>query len=186
METNQQFIQKVIEYADPRWPDIEPFFHVLEHSEQSYVSSLEGSHKIIWIFKDWVENNGGWKDIQRCDSRYTEGVIHRWLQLGAKTYLEDQNLDMSCESNIGVGQEDIKISRGNDKTIVEVKLSSNPDCKHGYQKQLPRYAEAEHTKNMVFVLVLVDDNEWEIVKRTENDPDIVIINARTQKSASKV
>lgn len=181
-----QVITEAIKYADFIWPDIEPFFHVLEHGDISYVSSLEGAHKILWIFKDWVENNGGWRTIQSSESRQKEAVIHQLIFLGSKTYIEDQNLDMSCESNIGVGHEDIKISRGNDKTVIEVKLSSNPGCKHGYEKQLPRYAEAEHTKNMVFVLVLVDDNEWEITKSTEDDPDIVIINARIQKSASKV
>lgn len=167
------------------WQEMEGFFHVLEHGDIHYISSLEGAHKIIWIFKDWVENNGGWKDIQNCSSRYREEAIHRWIQLGAKTYLEDQNLDMSCETNVGVGREDIKISRGNDKTIIEVKLSNNSDCKHGYEKQLPRYAEAEHTKNMIFVLICVDDREFDLSKRTEGNPDVVVINARQQKSASK-
>ncbi len=182
---NEKVINEAITYADRLWPGIEGFFHVMEHSQQPYVSSFEGAHKIIWIFKDWVENNGGWKDIQDCDSRYKEGAIHRWIQLGAKTYLEDHNLDMSCEANMGVGQEDIKISRGNDKTIIEVKLSSNSDCKHGYEKQLPRYAEAEHTKNMIFVLVYVDDRNWRIVKNSEYKPDIVSIDARPKKPASK-
>lgn len=182
---NQKVINEAITYADSLWPSIEGFFHVMKHSQQVCVSSLEGAHEIIWIFKDWVENNGGWKDIQNCDSRYTEGTIHRWIHLGAKTYLEDQNLDMSCEANMGVGQEDIKISRGNDKTIIEVKLSNNPKCKHGYEKQLPRYAEAEHTKNMIFVLVKVDDRNCEFVKKSNNKPDFVLIDARPQRSASK-
>lgn len=183
---NQQIITGAIAYADWLWPNIEGFFHVLEHAEPSYVSSIEGAHKIISIFKDWVENNGGWKDIQDCSSRYTEGAIHRWIQLGAKTYIDDHNLDMSFENNIGVGQEDIKISRGNDKTIIEVKLSSNQDCIHGYERQLPRYAEAEHTKNMIFVLVRVDDKEWNIAKISDNDPELIVIDSRRKKSASKI
>ncbi len=159
---------------------------MLEHSEQAYVSSFEGACKIIWIFKDWVENNGVWKIILSCDTRIKEAVVHQLMFLGAKNYIEDQNLDMSCESNVGVGQEDIKISRRNDKTFIEVKLSSNPDCKHGYEKQLPRYAEAEHTKNMIFVLICVDDKEWKLNKRTDSEPDIVMIDARQQKSASRL
>ena len=182
---NEEVINEAITYADSLWPSIEGFFHVLAHSQQVCVSSREGAQEIIWIFKDWVENNGGWRVIQECDSRYKEDVIHRLMQLGGKTYLESQNLDMSCEANMGVGQEDIKISRGNDKTIIEVKLSSNSDCKHGYEKQLPRYAEAEHTKNMIFVLVYVDDRNWRIVKNSEYKPDIVSIDARPKKPASK-
>ena len=183
---NEQIVKEAVEYADQLWPSIEGFFHVLEHSEPGNVSSFEGAHKIIWIFKDWVENNGGWKIILSCDSRIKEAFVHQLMFLGAKAYIEDQNLDMSCENNIGVGQEDIKISRGNDKTIIEVKLSSNPDCKHGYEKQLPRYAEAEHTHNMIFVFICVDDRKWEFDKGTDDDPDIVVINAREQKTASKV
>ena len=183
---NEQIINEAIAYAEWLWPGIEGFFHVLEHSKQGYVSSLEGARKIIWIFKDWVENNGGWKDIQSCDSQHTECAIHRWIQLGAKTYIADHDLDMSCENNIGVGQEDIKISRGNDKTIIEVKLSSNSGCVHGYKTQLPRYAEAEHIKNMIFVLVRVDDKDWNLAKTSGDGPDLIVIDSRPQKSASKI
>lgn len=179
-------IQEAIAYADKVWPQIEGFFHYLSHSDSADISSFDGANKIIETFKDWVENNGGWKDIQECDSRNKEVTIHRWMHLSAKIYLEDQNLDMSCESNIGVGQEDIKISRGNDKTIIEVKLSRNSDCKNGYEKQLPRYAEAEHTNKMIFVLIMVDDRSWDISKRRDSDPEIVIIDARPKQSASKL
>lgn len=172
------------DFADKIWPNIEGFYHVLEHSDHRYVSSLEGARKVIWIFKDWVENNGGWKYIQACDSRLKEQAIHHWIFLGAKTYIDDQNLDMNCEVNNGVGQEDIKISRGKDKTIIEIKVSSNPDCKHGYEKQLPRYAVAEHTKNMIFLLVMVDDKEWNF--SGNNGSEVVVIDARPQRSASKI
>ncbi len=186
MNDHLNTIQEAIEYADNIWPQIEGFFHFLSHSDSSEISSFAGANKIIETFKDWVENNGGWKDIQECDSQNKEVTIHRWMHLGAKAFLEDRNLDMNCESNIGVGHEDIKISRGNDKTIIEVKLSSNPDCKRGFEKQLPRYAEAEHTKQMIFVLILVDDKEWDIMKRQDSDPEMVIIDARPKKSASKL
>ena len=182
----QKIISEANVYADSLWLNIESFFHVLEHSDSSHVSSLEGAQKIIFIFKDWVENNGGWRDIQACENRLKEAAIHRWMFLGAKAYIEDQNLDMSCENNIGVGQEDIKISRGNDKTVIEVKLSSNPDCKHGYEVQLPRYAEAEHTKNMIFVLIKVDNKVHGISRESIDMPEINVIDARPQRSASKI
>ena len=172
-------------YVNSVWKELEGFFHVLVHGDVQFVSSLDGAHRIIWIFKDWVENNGGWKDIQEARSTNREAAIHRWIHLGAKTYLEDQNLDMSCEANHGVGQEDFKISRGSDKTIIEVKLSSNADCKHGYEIQLPRYAESEHTENMIFVLVKVDSRNWNF-NNTGKSPMVVVIDARPQKSASLI
>ena len=176
-------IQDAITYANQIWPEIEGCFVSLSHGESHYVSSIEGAKEILWIFSDWVENNGGWKIIQACDSSGREATIHQLIFLGAKKYIENQNLDMNCESNIGVGREDIKICRGNDKTVIEVKLSTNPDCKHGYEEQLPRYAEAEHTDNMIFVLVRVDDKVIEIQER--NKPELKIIDARPQKTASK-
>lgn len=177
-------LQEAIDYVNITWPDIEGFFNVLQHSDPSYVSSLEGARDIIWAFKDWVENNGGWELIQNANPRIREHVIHKYIYLAAKMYLESQNLDMNCENNIGVGQEDLKISRGNDKTIIEVKLSSNPHCKDGYEKQLPRYAEAEHTKNMIFVLIILDDKIPQI--QIQDSPEYKTIDARVQKSASKL
>jgi len=183
--TSEQ-IREAIEYADRLWPTIEGCFHVLIHSDSSLISSVDGAKEILWIFKDWVENNGGWRDIQNAPSGGREAAIHRLIFLGAKTFTADHNLDMNCEPNNGVGQEDIKISRGNDKTVIEVKLSSNPGCLHGYEVQLPRYSEAEHTKNMIFVLVRVDDREWDLGQRNDNAPDVVMIDARKQVSASKL
>lgn len=169
-------------YVDSIWPRLESSFHVISHSESK--TSLEGARDILWIFKDWVENNGGWKDVQNVESSVKEKTIQRLIFLGAKTYLIDQNLDMICEGNIGVGQEDFKISRGNDKTVIEVKVTSNPRCRHGYEKQLPRYAEAEHTNNMIFCLIdLEDEGVVEEIKGLQG-PELYVIDATPKKSAS--
>lgn len=157
------------------------------------MTSYQGAIDILGLFKDWVENNGGWRDVQNADSSIKEAAIHRLIFLGGKLYLEDKNLDIACENNIGVGQEDIKISRGTDKTIIEVKLTSNSTCKHGFEKQLPRYAEAEHTDNMFFCLV--DIGEQKVVEEMKKlrdkgieegrpVPDLMVIDAKSQKSAS--
>ena len=126
--------QEADRYAKSIWPKVEVFYNILSHPDPSLISSHQGAMDALWIFKDWVENNGGWKDIQDVPSRIKEGTIQRMIFLGAKRLLQDNNLDMSCENNIGVGQEDFKICRGNDKTVIEVKLTSNPGCKHGFEK----------------------------------------------------
>ena len=176
---------KADHYVEAIWHRMEGFFHVLSHSET--ISSRQGAIDILLIFKDWVENNGGWKDIQAAESSFREETIHRLIYLGAKTYLTDKNLDLTLEGNIGVGREDIKISRGNDKTIIEVKLTSNPNCRHGFEKQLPRYAEAEHTDQMIFCLIdLGDQKVVDEIKGLAgaNKPTLMIIDATPQKSAS--
>lgn len=45
------------------------------------------------------------------------------------------------------------VSRGNDKTVIKIKLSSNQDYLNGYQNQVKRYADAENTDNMVYVFI---------------------------------
>jgi len=36
----------------------------------------------------------------------------------------------------GRGPVDFKISRGEDKTVIEIKLTSNNDCLHGFEVQI--------------------------------------------------
>lgn len=63
------------------------------------------------------------------------------------------------------------VSRGNDKTVIKIKLSSNQDYLNGYQDQVKRYADAENTDNMVYVFIDVG-NPWSrrtLEKTHEND-----------------
>jgi len=145
------------------------------------------------ILKNWVENNKGWAQIQNADGQ-REKAVQSYFCLGAAQYLRDNNLDLSCEANEGPGPVDHKISRGNDKTVIEMKLSSNDQYIHGYTKQIWRYAQAENTENMIYILIDVGNEE-----RVENlrklheqrlvegqkSPILVIIDAKPQKSASK-
>ena len=62
---------------------------------------------------------------------------------------------MTFEENEGPGPVDLKRSRGNDKTEVEIKLSSNADYIHGYEEQIEQYVKAEGTTQRVFVYVKV-------------------------------
>ena len=55
--------------------------------------------------------------------------------------------------NEGRGPVDFKVSRGNDKTIIEVKLSSNSQYLHGYEVQIEEYGKAERTNQMIYVLI---------------------------------
>ena len=66
------------------------------------------------------------------------------------------NIDMTFEANEGPGPVDLKMSRGNDKTVVEIKLSSNADYIHGYEEQIEQYAKSEGTTQRVFVYVKLE------------------------------
>lgn len=158
------------------------------------VNSLNGARGIIDVFKDWIENNRGWDEILNIDSRKREKSVQRLIHLSAKYYIAYHNLDLSCEPNEGPGPVDFKVSRGKDKTVVELKLSSNADYLHGYEEQIERYAKSEKTDNMIYVLVdtgnpirvkkLIALNE-EDINKGKKVPEVIIIDSTKQVSASK-
>jgi len=157
------------------------------------VSSIEATHAVIRIFKDWVENNRGWDEIQHAPKGKEEKSVQRLMHLASKYYVEVNNLDLSFESDAGRGGVDIKLSRGNDKTVAEVKLSSNTQYMHGYKIQVNEYGRAERTQNLIYVFIDVGNEGRRKNILTEHRkniqkgipcPDLVLIDARPKRSAS--
>lgn len=156
-------------------------------------SSLEAAKGIIDIFKDWVEHNRGWAEIQDAPRKNREKAVQRFMHLGAKYYAEKNNLDISCEPDDGRGPVDIKLSRGQDKTVVEVKLSSNGQYLHGYETQIEEYGKAEKTRNLVYVFVDIGNpgRRERLIELHDNAiqsgspcPELIIIDAQRKKAAS--
>lgn len=156
-------------------------------------NTLEATRAVIGIFKDWVENNRGWAQIQDAPNQKREKAVQRLMHLGAKYYVEVNNLDISCEPDEGCGPSDIKLSRGTDKTIAEIKLSTNGQYLHGYETQIKRYGIAERTHNLIYVFVDTGNSgrRSRIIKLYESTkragkltPELIIIDARPQKAAS--
>ena len=161
--------------------------------EIEHPTSLMATREIIDIFKDWVENNRGWAEIQNAPSNKREKAVQRLMHLGAKYYVEKNNLDFSCEPDEGRGPVDIKISRGQDKTLAEIKLSSNGQYLHGYESQIKEYASAERTRNLIYVFVDVGNPgrrksivslHGKLVQTGKPCPELVIIDARPKSAAS--
>lgn len=162
-------------------------------SEIKPPTSLEAARAVMGIFKDWVENNRGWADIQDAPSQKREKAVQRFIHLGAKYYVEENNLDISCEANEGRGPVDIKFSRGQDKTLVEVKLSSNPQYLHGYESQIQQYGLSERTPNLMYVFVDVGNlkRRETIISKHRNlqqsnqpCPELIVIDSRPKQAAS--
>lgn len=177
------------------WQRVKINFAIQTRFEDSQkITSEDAAFEIVEIFKDWVENNRGWSEVLDADKHSREKSVQRLIHLAAKYYLEKNNLDMSCEANEGPGPVDFKISKGNDKTVIELKLSSNQDYMHGYEDQVEKYAKAERTDHMLYVLVdvgnpvrinkLLKQHEQDIVEG-KRVPNVIIIDSKEQKSASK-
>jgi hypothetical protein len=154
---------------------------------------MEGAKQAIYRFADFIENNKGWWIIQNHVGQ-TEKCAQLLFYCRCCEFFANNNLDLSCEPNAGPGPADFKISRGNDKALIEVKLSSNPQCRHGYESQIWRYAKAEGTENMILLLLNVgNDRRVKNLQKLHEQrcregkltPELIIINAKEQLSASR-
>lgn len=157
------------------------------------VDSFEGAKEVVGIFRHWVEFNRGWSLLRATSSSNREKIAQMLIHLCAKYYVEKNNLDISFEPNAGRGPVDIKFSRGNDKTVVETKLSTNQQYLHGYQVQVEEYAKSEKTDKSIYVLIDFNNprriqkiiaEHQKNVRSCKKCPELVIINAREKKPAS--
>ena len=156
-------------------------------------SSYQVALEVINIFKEWVEYNRGWDVIQSADSRKREKIVQRLIHLGAKNYITTNKMDISFEPDAGRGPVDFKVSKGDDITVVEVKLSSNSQYLHGYEIQVEEYAMAEHALYRIYVMLdlgnpgrvkkLLDKHE-ERLDMGEDCPELIIIDSTEKDSAS--
>jgi hypothetical protein len=158
-------------------------------------TSFEASCKIVKAFREWVEYHRGSLIIKASTSRSAEKTVQRTIHATAIMYCKENNWDISPEEDGGRGPVDFKISRGNDKTVIEIKLTSNRDCVHGYETQIEEYAKAESTEYKVFVLIdtgehservqEVEKKRQEMIDAGKFPAHIVVIDSKPKESASK-
>lgn len=158
--------------------------------KNSYESSLE----MIDECKNWIENKKGSSILNHVTSRNEEKIFQNMLHGTSSYYCKINDLDISPESNSGRGPVDFKISRGADKTVIEIKLTSNKNCLHGFEVQIEEYAKSEETDNKIFILVdngrfsnnikKVEESYEKRLKAGENPATVIVIDAKYKDSAS--
>ena len=143
--------------------------------------TYEEAHQRLAYMKDVIENKGGHRIF------YQNGVaIQREsdLQILCRFVWFGSPSDVGTEANDGRGPVDYKISRGRDKTLIEMKLAKNTGLKRNLEKQLPIYqaaSDAEHGIKVIIYFSLaekqkVDDVLGEL--KLVGDKDVVLIDAR--------
>lgn len=154
--------------------------------------------QILAHFKHIVEDRAVWKSLYGPDGAVLhEHYAQRLFLVTALSYCKANNIDISPETNPGGGPVDFKLSHGfDDKVVVEMKLSSNPQLDHGYTKQLERYKRGEDTPHGHFVIIHVGRGhrqvdtvlKREILARKEKRPysPVTVIDGTEKKSASKL
>lgn len=113
----------------------------------------------------------------------------------ADSYCDANNVDLTKEGNNGRGPVDFKLSRGaQDKVVVETKLTSNPQLRHGIEIQLPMYMKQERTKQAIYLVIDTGhpakvhnfiDFYNNLDKEIKEKISYIIIDATPKPSASK-
>jgi hypothetical protein len=155
--------------------------------------------KICQKFKELIENNGWYEILYNPINKndlLNERIPQKLLYGVAESYCEANNLDLTRESNGGIGPVDFKISRGYfAKVTIEVKYSSNPKLLDGYKKQLESYNRAEKSTNSIYLVIKTNSSNKKIedLRKYRNEevlhgkimPEIIVIDGMWQKTASK-
>lgn len=154
-------------------------------------TTYEEAHARLAYLKDVIENKGGHRFFYDGKGEPIERekdlhVLYRLVWFGTPS-------DASAEANDGRGPVDFKISRGRDKTLVEMKLAKNTKLEQNLAKQVEVYQAASDAKHAIKAIVYFTASELErvkgILKRLglRESEDVVLIDARrdNKPSASK-
>lgn len=136
---------------------------------------------------EFLYDNGGHLRNERFAQKLFYGI--------ADQYCLANDLNLSREPNAGSGALDFKITKGYKAVVtVEIKYSSNTNLLKGYTKQLPTYNKAESADTSIYLVLRTtraDNSIKQLLKinkaatdKGERVPEVIIIDARPQKSAS--
>ncbi|MCA0031300.1 hypothetical protein [Mesorhizobium sp. B263B2A] len=154
-------------------------------------TTYDEAHARLAYLKDVIENKGGHRFFYDDKGEPFERekdlhVLYRLVWFGTPS-------DAGAEANDGRGPVDFKISRGRDKTLVEMKLAKNTKLEQNLAKQAEIYQAASDAKKAIKAIIYFTAAELMRVKGIlkklglEGNRDVVLIDARrdNKPSASK-
>ena len=151
-------------------------------------SSYDEARERVLIFKNYVENQDGYRLINRHGTgfaRESEVQIFFGLVWGLSDF------DVNREPNNGRGPVDFKVSYGSgDKSLIEFKLASNRKLEQNLLHQVEIYEAANGTTKSLKVIVFYTEADEArlraILKKVklDNDPSVILIDARSDNKPS--
>ena len=142
-EISDLFVHQLRRVVD----DIRAKTNFYELGLSSYDAALERAK----AFKYYVENQDGWRVINRAGQQFARETE---VQLFFGIIWFGSIFDVNREVNNGRGPVDFKVSIGSaDKSLIEFKLASNSKLKQNLEKQVEIYEKANQTATSVKVII---------------------------------
>ena len=151
-------------------------------------SSYQAVLARVKAFKHYVENQDGWRVINRAGQPFAKETE---VQLFFGIIWFGSVFDVNREPNNGRGPVDFKVSIGAaDKSLIEFKLASNSHLKRNLEKQVEIYEKANQTATSVKVIICYTARDQSKVTKILKDlnlngrEDVVVIDARSDNKPS--
>jgi len=181
-------IEKITEIFNTIFKSIlDSFWSMPALMSRPKANSLEEVRHRALVFKNWVEDQDGYKSLNYAKSHASEKDVQRLVALTMQASV----FDVNAEVNNGRGPVDFKVSRGSaDTTLLEIKLASNSALRRNLEKQVPVYKKANKTKNAVTMVIFYSAEERAKLDRActslgiEEGPNLVFVNARSDDKPS--
>ncbi|RKF14231.1 hypothetical protein D6850_12810 [Roseovarius spongiae] len=150
--------------------------------------TYEESHIRLAYLKHVIEDMGGWRIFYDENGKAVERekdvqILYRLVWFGTPS-------DAGTEANDGRGPVDFKISRGREKTLVEMKLAKNTKLEMNLKKQTDIYQASSDAQRAIKAIVYFSYSQLTRVQRIlkrlglEDSKDIVLIDARKDNKPS--
>lgn len=159
------------------------------------VSSYSVAMSICTKFKDLVENNKVSELLYANGKPRNEKIVQRAFFCVADSYCNAFDIGISAETDSGRGPVDFKFETSyEDRTLVEIKLTSSANLIHGMETQIQEYAKAEKTRNLIYLAVhnggplsRIDAlKEFYLNNKDKKGcPELILVDATPKDSASK-
>lgn len=153
---------------------------------------------IVEQFRHLVENMGFCKELWVNGKPAREAVAQRLFFAISYAYLQEHNVDINAEPDMGLGLIDFKLSAGLDKVVIEIKKSNNGKLVQGLRNQLATYCLAEKSQNGIYLVIDYDKPESRRVWLSKLKEEaraikdelgikikIVVVDSREQQAPSK-
>lgn len=146
------------------------------------------AHTRLAYLKHVIEDKGGWRIFYDKNGNPVER--ERDIQILYKLVWFGTPSDAGAEADDGRGPVDFKVSRGRDKTLIEMKLAKNTQLEKNLQKQVEIYQNASDADTAIKAILYFTAEQFSrvtgILKKLglTDHKDVVLIDARSDNKPS--
>ena len=175
LEVDEKHLNNIYELAKKLYKKNREYFNKIKVKD--YDLELNEIVKILLDdLEKLIENRRGYNTLFSVENKFLSEpkiskLIHTILELRIKNGRFD--VQISPETNSGFATVDLKITKGEEKIIIENKVSSNPkllDCLNE-GKQLHKYMELENCKEAYLIVFINKEDDVEKINELHRKAD---------------